>query len=158
MKYSIPAQRLLLILVAPLFIYGLCNSDDGPELPDNPNTDEYFTWRIPGYNGNLTSPPDSVTYTRINNNNIFVAYNSSGSLNSYVSFTGAQTTGSFSTNQLIIYTNGKYYVSSTSPIAVDVTTFGGPGQHILGSYAGTIRDSANSNTFSVTGNFKVRNQ
>lgn len=150
--------KILLVLVAPLFMYNVCGKHDPIELPDFPNTDEYFTWRIPGYNGNLTAPPDSILYSRTSNTNIFVAYNSSGSVNSYVSFDGAQTAGTYSSSNFIIYTSGKYYVPGSSPIQINVSVFGTAGQPITGSYAGTVRDSTTSATQTVTGNFKVKNQ
>jgi hypothetical protein len=151
--------NLLLLLVSPFFIFGLCNTDDDEgTVPDYLNADEYFSWNISGYNGSLKSPSDSIQYLRNSGNNIFVAYNSVNSVNSYVSFDGPQSPGTYSSYNFLVYTGSKYFVSTTTPVVINITNFGTAGQPITGTYSGNVRDSANTTTFAVTGNFKVKNQ
>ena len=151
--------NLLLLLVSPFFIFSMCTRDfDEPAVPDYLNADEYFSWNMPGSNGSLSSPSDSIQYIRNSGNNIFVAYNTTNSVNSYVSFDGPQSTGTYSSYNFLVYTGSKYFVSTTTPVVINITSFGIAGQPIVGSYSGNVRDSANTTTFAVTGNFKVRNK
>lgn len=150
--------RLLFIpVVASLFLFGVC-SRGGDELDDTPNTDEYFTWRIAGYNGNLTDPPDSVSHGYyLVNHNVIVSYDPGGTTNTYLSFNSNLGTGSFPATYLNIFARGHYFVSSQTAVQVTVDAYGAPGQHIIGSYRGTVKDSTGGQSFDVSGTFKVRN-
>jgi hypothetical protein len=151
--------NLLLLLVSPFFVFGLCNADNNEDtVPDYLNADEYFSWNIPGYNGSLKSPSDSIQYIRNSGNNIFVAYSPANSVNSYVSFDGPQSAGTYSSYNFLVYTGTKYFVSTTTPLVINITNFGTAGQPIIGTFSGNVRDSANTTTFAVSGNFKIKNQ
>jgi len=152
--------RILLVLVAPLFMYNVCGKhDDVFNLPDSPNTDEYFTFRIPGYNGNVTNPPDSVTYGFYpGNKNVIVSYTASGLMNTYISYNGPQSVGTYSATYFNVFNTGKYFVGIGTPVQINITSFGPVGQNIVGSYAGPARDSLGSGTYTINGNFKVKNQ
>lgn len=159
MKISNPKWKLLALLFAPFFMYGLCSPDNEEQLPDHPNTDEYITFRIPGYNGNMTNPPDSIVYGYYPNNlNVFVSYNANNSVSTYASFTGPQATGTYPAGYFNVFTDGRYFVPTSTPVQITVTSFGAAGQYITGSYSGMLKDSVGSSTYSVSGNFKVRNQ
>ena len=152
--------KTLLVLVAPLFMYSVCGKhDDVVSLPDYPNSDEYFTFRATGYDGNLTNPPDSVIYGYYNGaKNVITGYNQSGLLNSYVSFTGPQTPGTYTASYFNVFNIGKYFVTTTTPIQITITDFGGPGQNITGTYQGQAKDSLGFSTYNIHGTFKVKNQ
>src|SRR5688500_11558052 len=107
MKTTRSKWKLLLLLAAPLFMFGICSPDD--DLP-TPNTDEFITWQIPGRSGNVTTPPDNIgmgyyqsSFTAIGGSNT-----SNGS-NFYAAFAGPQAPGNYPTMHVAVYVNGQYY-------------------------------------------------
>lgn len=156
-----PYWKLLLVLFAPLFMFNVCGKHDQVDEilpPDHPNTDEYFTFRFPGHNINVTTP-DSVVYGYYNGTrNVIVSYTGSNSHNTYMSYNAAQNAGGYPGEYLNIYTGGKYYVSTGQTFHVIVDNIGAIGQDITGSYSGTLKDSVGTNTYTVTGTFKVKRQ
>jgi hypothetical protein len=150
--------KLLLLFVAPLFMFNVCGKHDDDIDFTTPNADEFVTWRIPGYNAYVAAP-DSVTYgyyaTGVKS--VVVSYTPSGSSSTYFNFDGTAA-GNFSASYFNIYHAGKYFVGTSSPVQISVSSFGGPGQLIMGTYSGTVKDSTSPQTFNISGEFKVRNQ
>lgn len=155
MKTSFTFRSLLLLLFAPFFMFNVCGKNDTEDLPI-PNTTEYFTWRMPGNNVNVATPDSVVFATYPGNFNVIAAYNTNYTVNSYLSYYGPQSTGTFMTDQFAIFSNGRYYVDN-QPVQVTINSFGTTGQPITGSYSGNLKDSVGTGTYTVTGNFKITN-
>jgi hypothetical protein len=155
MKRINPKNVGALFFVA-LFIYGTCNKDNDDIV--TPSGDQYLTWRIGTSSGSVSSPPDSVSMARQGNTTIFYGQNAANSANFYVSFSGTQAVGNYSASDFLIYANGKYYVQTSAPLQINVTTYGMAGQYIIGTYSGNIKDSTASAIVAVTGQIKVKNR
>lgn len=159
MKYSFSSGKWWLLLLIPVFSKAICNKDntDAPQ-PPPPSGDQYVTWSIAGANGNLSSPPDSISMVRQGNATIIYGMNSNNSTNFYVGFTGAQSTGTYSSSDILIFTGGKYYAQTSTPVQINVTNYGAPGQYITGTYSGNVKDSTAGTTLAVSGQFKVKSK
>jgi hypothetical protein len=156
MKTNFPAWCLIIIA----FTFGSCSRDNDDSLPDNPDTEEYFTWRIASKNDNvnLISPGDSVVFARYPGNfNVIVSYNADGTKNSYISYYGPLDAGIFNSEQVIIYSKGSYYVDA-QPTTIHIYSWGATGQPITGTYYSMLKDSVGSAAeFPALGNFKITN-
>lgn len=158
MKSAPLKWKLFLLLVSPLFIYGLCNKGED-ELP-TPTTDQYVTWKITGHSGNITNPPDNIGVAHPTGKTVLAGTNTTTGSDFYVNFTGANAAGTYPTSSFIVYVGGKYYIqkATATPLQVNVTTYGVTGQYIIGNYSGTLQDSTSSSTVAVSGEFRVKNQ
>src|SRR5262245_36295060 len=119
--------KWLLTLFSISLLVGNCRPDDELKIP---NADEYFAFRAPNNNFNLATP-DSIKYSKVNTEHIFVSYNSSSSIGSYVTFEGAAAPGEYPAKNISIYTFDKHYIPSPNqPLPITIEQFGGPGEHI----------------------------
>lgn len=154
MKSTLKIRKWWLLLFAPLFINGVCNKDN-----DDVTADQYVKWQIPGYNGSLTVPPDSLDFDRYSGTTTSIfGLNNSGSTIFSVSFDGAQVAGTYPSNYFSVFTDGRYYVQSGTPLQINVTNYGSAGQYVTGTYSGTVKDSTASSIISVNGEFRVKNR
>lgn len=155
MKTKSNQWKLLFLLFTPFFINGICNKDDN-ELP---NADQYVTWTVNGQSGELTTPTDSLDFDRSGNTtSIYGQTKPLPTNNFYISFDGAQTTGTYSSTQCEIIINGNDYGQVSSPVSINVTGYGAAGGYITGTYSGTIVKSSNNTSYNVTGEFRIKNQ
>jgi hypothetical protein len=149
----------LMVFTASLFIKAGCSksSDDvGSEPP--PNAEEFITWNINGNKGYLATPADSLYFSTTFGSSVFfgnTAWTAPHSI-SFYAIVDAAATGNFPIAQMGIYTNDKYYISTSTPSQISISSFGAAGQFVTGTYTGTLKDSTSKSTYSVSGNFKVK--
>jgi hypothetical protein len=157
MKSKLLSKKWWLLLLIPVFSNGICNrSNDDVIAP--PSGDQYVTWSIAGANGNLSSPPDSIGMVRQGNTTVIFGMNANNSTNFYAAFARAQAAGTYPSSDILIYTNGRYYVQTGTPVQVNVTNYGAQGQYITGTYSGNVKDSTAGTTVAISGQFKVKNK
>jgi hypothetical protein len=142
----------VLSVLSFLIIAAACSKDN-----DNPG-DEYVTWNMSANNGGLSNPPDSLTMYRWSNETSVYGMSQSGDTYFELTFPGAQAAGTYTASSFLVRVNGNYYVPATTPVQVNVITYGTSGQYLIGTYSGTIKDSATSSNAVVTGTFRVKNQ
>lgn len=155
MKTNRKFKTWWLLFFAPLFIQGVCNKEnDDVEVP---NADQYVTWKIAGANGNLKVPADSLDF---NYNGFATAiYGMTKPMPSTsfaISFPSGQQSGTYTADYFQVYTGGKYYVPTSTPMQVNVTTYGANGQYVIGTYSGMVKDSSSSAIVPVGGEFRIK--
>jgi hypothetical protein len=155
MRSILTMRTALMLLLAPVFMFGMCNSDNDLE---NPSQDEFITWSITGSNGLLSVPTDSLMFNRSGNYTNIYGMKRNNSLQFGVSFEGPQSSGSFPTAYFSILSSGNYFVPAATPVQVTVTNYGGPGQYVTGSFGGMVKDSAAGTNKQVSGTFRIKNQ
>lgn len=158
MKFNLSHRKWWLLLLIPAFSNALCNRDNNDVPVPPPAGDQYVTWSISGANGNLSSPPDSIAMIRQGNATIIYGMNSNSRTNFYVGFTGAQSTGTYSSSDIYIFNGSEYYSQTSTPVQINVTNYGAPGQYITGTYSGNVKDSTTRTTIAISGQFKVKNR
>ena len=155
MKTSFQIKKYWLLIFAPLFIQGLCNKDSDDIT--TPTADQYVTWRINGANGSLEVPKDSIDFNRSGNNTaIYGSTKPNATASSVLAFDGAQQAGTFLATDFGVTSGGKNYTTTSTPIQVNVTTYGTAGQYLIGTYNGNIKEFGTSSTITVTGSFRVK--
>jgi hypothetical protein len=155
MRSMLTMRTALLLLLAPVFMFGMCSTDDDLETPTQ---DEYITWSMTGSNGSLTVPADSLTFNRSGNYTNIYGMRRNHTLHFGVSFEGPQSSGSYPVAYFGIRSNGNEFVPTSTPVQVTVTNYGGPGQYVTGSFAGTVKDSTAGTNKQVNGTFRIKNQ
>jgi hypothetical protein len=158
MKNTSFARKFWLLLLAPLFIQGVCNKDNNDL--EQPNADEFVTWKISGANGSLTVAPDSLSMYRWGTSTAIYGttqWNSTSPAYFALSFDGPEQSGTYQATEFMVVAGGKYYVPASAPLQVNVTNYGSTGQYMVGTYNGAVKDSATSATLSVSGSFKIKN-
>jgi hypothetical protein len=149
----------LLVFTASLFIKAGCSkSEDDVQADPPPNADQYVTWNINGNKGYLAAPTDSLWLTTSYGPTVLfgnTAYNAAANGGFFASV-NATASGTFPINYIAIYTNDKYYVTTSTAPQMNIATFGAVGQYVTGSYSGTVKDSTSTATFPISGNFKIK--
>lgn len=154
MKIKTIRWQLFLLLLAPLFIQGLCNKDDA-EI----TADEYVTWQISGQGGELKSPTDSLSFYHTNNTTyIYGQTRTSNAVGFGASFSGAQAAGNYFTEDFYLQANGNTYFQGTTPLQVIVSSYGTAGNYVTGTYSGIIKTSLSSPNYNITGTFRIKNK
>ena len=147
---------LMALFFCGLLIQAGCSKEDDVIQADPPpNSDQYITWKIGNTQGYLASPSDSLWISNAFGPTLIFGSTPDNSSAVYAQFNGA-TTGAFHASYVNIYTNHKHYVSAGMHTQINITTFGHVGEHVTGSYSGTLKDSTGTTTFSATGNFKLK--
>jgi len=158
-KFKSALTCLLMLFTASLFIKAGCSkSEDDTDVAPPANADQYVTWNINGTKGYLAGPTDSLWISTSNGPTVFFGntpYTATVNGGFYVAV-NATATGSFPMSYISIYTNNKYYVSTSTSPQMNITTFDGVGGYVSGSYTGTIKDSASTATYPISGTFKVK--
>lgn len=156
MKYP-RSTRPLLLLLAPLFIQGVCNKSN-TDVPA-PTSDEYATWSIAGGNGSFSVPADSITLYRFGSTtSVYGMTRTNASTYFEISFEGPQQSGNYPATSFQVLAGGKYYVPTATPVQVNVSTYGATGGYVIGTYSGPVKDSATAATVNVSGSFRVKNR
>ena len=152
-----PFKIALLLLLSPFFMAGYCSKDDVPAAVIE-NNEQYFTYSINGIDGSVSTPKDSLGMSSLNNLTKFQGFTKTSTLtaNYRMSFLG-NTAGDYPANECIIYISGRYFVNTPSPINVKITSFGGIGSFVTGTYSGSIKDSTTGKTYTASGQFKIKN-
>ena len=146
-----------LLFFIPVFIFGVCSKED--EELKTLTSDQYVTWKITGANGYLQIPNDTLNINYFGGStSIFGVTPPPGSTSFSISFTGQQQAGIYAANYFYVYTNGRYYVPTASPIQINVTNYGASGQYVTGNYSGSVKDSTTSATMPVSGEFRIKNK
>jgi len=150
--------KLVAFVIFSVFFYnGSCNKD-AEDIVVVPTGDEFITWQIPGHSGSLSLPLDVINiFTPPSGITIFSGSNTGSTKKFYASFVSNQNPGVFATTYCNIYVDGKYYVQTSTPIQLNITTYGTAGGNIIGTYSGTLKDSTSSSMYSVSGQFKLIN-
>ena len=145
-----------LLLFVPLLMQNVCGKRDEGDMIIPPNADQYVTWRVNNNSGSLQVPVDSLDYY-FSGNSTSVYGMTKPAMSTYfeLSFDGPQQNGNYTASNFVVMTGGRYYFSSGSPVAVNVTTYGTAGQYLVGNYSGTVKDSL-ANTFPVSGLFRIK--
>ena len=148
-------RTVALLLISPFFMAGFCSKDDVAAIPTNAT--QYFTWDIMGIKGQVSSPTDSLAMTTISNKTTFFGntVGSSVTANYRMSFPGTAV-GSYQLSECLIYVSGHYFVSTPTPITINISSYGGVGSYVTGSYSGEIKDSTSGKTYAATGEFKIK--
>ena len=146
-----------LLLFVPMLMQNVCGKRDEGDMIIPPNADQYVTWRVNNTNGSLQVPTDSLDYY-FSNNSTSVYGMTRPTMSTYfqLSFDGPQQNGNYAASNFVVMSGGRHYYSSASPISVNVTTYGGVGQYMIGNYTGTVKDSTTSNTVPVSGTFRIK--
>jgi hypothetical protein len=155
MRSVLTMKSAFLLLLAPMFMFGMCNSDNDLE---NPTQDEYITWSVTGSNGSLTVPTDSLMFNRSGTYTNIYGMKRNNTLHFGVSFEGPEAAGSFPVSYFYIMANGNYFVPTATPVQVTVSNYGATGQYVTGSFAGMVKDSAAGTNKQVNGTFRIKNQ
>ncbi|MDQ3550072.1 MAG: hypothetical protein M3413_00930 [Bacteroidota bacterium] len=144
----------LLLLLAPFFIQGVCNKDN--EDLENPNEDEYVTWNISGANGSLSSTTDSLGFYKQDNSSSMYGMTKTNPRSSFdLSFNGL-TKGTYPAEYFNVSADGKNFTSSSTPLQVNISTYGSSGGYVTGTYNGNIQDAATSAIIAVNGKFHLK--
>ncbi|HEU4904015.1 MAG TPA: hypothetical protein VFT06_14515 [Flavisolibacter sp.] len=161
---KIALANCFLLLTAFLFIKAGCSkSNEDIDSGEIPAADQYVTWNLNNAKGSLQSPSDSL-FGYVNSGSTSIhggtTYNAPSPIYFSAAFNGL-TTGTFSLTDLNIMTNGRYYINTSTSVQVTVTTYGNAGQYLIGSYAGTVKDSTSNGqtstaVYPIHGNFKVK--
>ena len=148
-------RAFALLLVSPFFMAGFCSKDDAPAIPANAT--QYFTYDIMGIKGQVSSPTDSLSMSTISNKTTFFGntVGSSVTANYRLVFPGT-TVGTYQLSECLIYISGHYFVSTPTPITINVSSFGGVGSYVTGTYSGEIKDSTSGKTYAASGEFKIK--
>jgi hypothetical protein len=141
-------------LVMSLLLLTACTGETEPVDPTL--AEQYFTFTMSGQTGASMAPADSIGAIRKGDTTILFGVNPSASVRVMASFHGGDTTGAYRIDSMMIYRNNKYIVSTQNPVLANITSFGAPGQYIIGSYSGTLKDSSGTQTYPVTGVFKLK--
>lgn len=148
-------RTFALLLVSPFFMAGFCSKDDAVAIPTNAT--QYFTYDIMGIKGQVSSPTDSLAMTTSSNKTTFFGntVGSSVTANYRLAFPGT-TVGSYQLSECLIYISGHYFVSTATPITINVNSFGAAGSYVTGTYAGEIKDSTSGKIYTASGDFKIK--
>jgi hypothetical protein len=153
MKLMPLMRTLLLLMIAPVFMKTSCNDD----LTPTPQV-EFINWQMTGAgSGTIESPPGAISVSHAPGFTAFGGLAVAGP-SAQINFVGSQLPGNYPITDFTLLIGSTYYVKTTSALTLTVTQYGVPGQYILGSYAGTVKDSASTQTFAITGNFKIKNE
>jgi hypothetical protein len=148
-------RTIVLLLIAPVFMKTDCNTTP----PPNPSADEYFTWQMQGGpNGALNSAPDIVEISHQPGFTSFGGISANSSSVFQLDFVAPQVPGNYAISNFTLFTNTQYFVKTTAALNLTIATYGIPGQYVLGSYNGVVKDSASTQTYPISGTFKIRNQ
>jgi hypothetical protein len=111
---------------------------------------------MPNNSATLTVPPGLFDASYANNETVLAGLTSTSKFD--IRFFGPQIPGDYPASRFVLFTNNMYFVQ-TAPfnMVVTITNYGGPGQYIIGSFSGTVRDSTSSTTYPVSGDFRIRN-
>jgi hypothetical protein len=142
----------LLFLVSPL-IYLSCTQEDTP----SPNaTEQFVSWTINGVQGRLSTPVDSISQFVQGSSTYIYGLTKPNPITAFgVAFEGIKT-GTYPARYYGVFVGGKYFVPSTVPVQVVVTSYGTAGQFIEGTYSGNVKDSVSAVVFPVSGSFRVK--
>jgi len=152
-----PLKLALFLIISPFFMAGFCSKDDLPAAVIE-NNEQYFTYNINGIDGNVSTPKDSLGMSTLNNFTKFQGFTKTSTLtaNYRMSFFG-NNVGDFLANECVIYISGRYFVSTPSPINIKISSFGGIGSFVTGTYSGSIKDSTSGKIYTASGQFKIKN-
>jgi hypothetical protein len=152
-----PLKLALFLLISPFFMAGFCAKED-KLTPVIENNEQYFTYSINGVDGSVSTPKDSLGMTTSNNFTKFQGFTKTSTLtaNYRMSFAGSAV-GDFQANECVIYVSGRYFVITPSPINIKISTFGGLGSFVTGTYSGPIKDSTSGKVYNANGQFKIKN-
>lgn len=157
MKTARKFKSWWLLIVLPVLTQGMCNKD--AEDGDRPDADQYVTWKIAGASGSLSVPTDSLDFYYNGVSTAIYGMTKPTPATSFgISFVGAQQSGTFTADYFQVYTGGKYYVPTSTPLQVSVTTYGPTGQYVIGTYSGQVKDSSSSAIIPVAGEFRIKNR
>lgn len=147
---------LLALFFCSLLIQAGCSKeDDVIQAVPPPNSDQFITWKIGNTQGYLASPSDSLWISTAFGPTLIFGSTPNHSSSVYASFNGTAA-GAFHASYVNIFTQHKHYVSSHLHTQINIATFGHVGEHVTGSYSGTLKDSTGNATFAATGTFKLR--
>lgn len=147
-----------LVLLAPLFMQNVCSKESDNEDIQLPNADQYATWKTSAINGSMTMPTDSLDFYHMGNNTAFYGMTKPARTTYFeLSFDGPQQNGNYTATSFVVVAGGKHYYPSSTPVQVNVTTYGGLGQYVVGTYSGNVLDSATSAVVPVSGAFRIKN-
>lgn len=146
---------LALFFCGILIQAGCSKEDDVIQAVPPPNADQFITWKIGNTQGYLASPSDSLWISTAFGPTIIFGSTPDNSSGVYASFNGAAA-GAFHASYVNIYTHPRHYVSAHLHTQITITTFGHVGEHVTGSYFGTLKDSTGTATYSATGTFKLK--
>ena len=143
-------KQFLIVLVSFSIISCV---DPGPVAP---TVTQSLKWTIPNNSATLTVPPGLFDASFFNNETSLSGLTANDKF--VIRFFGPQIPGDYPASKFELYTNNKYFVQ-TAPfnMIITVTNYGGPGDYIVGSFSGTVRDSASTTTYPVSGDFRLRN-
>ncbi len=140
-----------LLLFSPLF-YLACTKEDTP----SPVTEQFVSWTINGVQGRLATPIDSISQFVQGNSTYIYGLTKPTPITAFgVAFEGVKP-GTYPARYYGVFVGGKYYVPTTTPVQVNVTSYGAAGQFIEGTYSGNVKDSVTSVVFPVSGSFRVK--
>lgn len=148
-------HKWFLLLVFSLFILVSCSKSN--EDSNFLNSDQYITWKLNGVSGMISKPTDTLILNH-NNNTTSLACADSPALTTYVQifFDGAAQSGTYTSNRFQFSINGKNYEPSSTPLQINIKSFGAIGQIVSGSYSGKIKESFSSVTEAISGNFQLK--
>ncbi|GAB4091366.1 carboxypeptidase-like regulatory domain-containing protein [Flaviaesturariibacter terrae] len=120
---------------------------------------EFVTWTMNGSTHTMNPMTDSVfiwCYNNPSESRIYaVPQRGAQQYALFLRMSGPQTVGSQLMQELEIVQNSANYMLAT-PGSIQVSSFGGIGEAVTGTFSATVRDSAQLNTYPVTGSFRLR--
>lgn len=152
-----PFKIALLLMLSPFFMAGFCSKDDALAALIESN-EQYFTYNINGVDGHVSTPQDSLGMSMVNNITKFHGFTKTSTLtgNYRMSFPGTSA-GDYQANECVIYVSGRYFVNTSSPINIKISSYGGLGSFVTGTYSGAIKDSTSGKVYNASGQFKIKN-
>ena len=157
MKMNLLKLSAIFILCLPVLIQSVCNHNDHPDT--TPNSDQYVTWNFQGNAGNLTAANDSLTlYNSGTFHAVYAMTKPSPTAMFSLTWIGNAQAGTYLVSDYMLLLNGHYYVSTPTPLQLNINSFGTTGQYVEGTYTGNIKDSTTATVYQVNGAFRLRNQ
>lgn len=153
---SIVKWRLWLLLLLPVFSGNVCGRHYADDII--PLGDRYVTWRTFSFQSNLTTPADSIGFSRTGSTSVVYGTGTANTKHFYLSFNGQQSTGNYNSIAFSLVLNGRYYIQTGAPLQINVSQYGSQGQYITGSYGGIVKDSLANTTIAISGEFRAKYQ
>ena len=148
------------LIISPFLMSGFCVKDKSEPITPIDNGGQFFTWNILGQSGQIDeSPGDSLGMKIVSDTTVIYGTRKTNTLtaNYRLTFPGTKI-GNYKASEFLIYASGRYLVATSKPIDISISSYGGPGSFVTGSYSGPIKDSTSGITITATGEFKVKNK
>lgn len=152
MLYNSEVMKKLAVLPLFALIITACNQTG----PVSPTITQSIQWNIDGTPTTMTVPPGVFSSGYLSNETSIAGLTADNKFD--IRFIGPQVPGTYPASRFVLYSSNKYFVQQF-PFDMDITitNYGGPGEYIVGSFNGTVRDSASTATFPASGTFRLRN-